>query len=140
MKFFLPKHFLFFLSSVTILIASFGFNAKEPQNKELMTLVVTYENGVQYLVQSNSDGTCTKEAFIATNARQRLKHYYKTPGTAYQELPLKNRYDNTAILAKVKLLGTEGWQLLSHDYSMAIGDTLDAPFNKERVSFYLFER
>lgn len=109
MQFSLPKHFLFFLASIIILIASFGFNAKEPQSKELMTLVVTYENGVQYLVQSDSEGTCKKEAYIATNARQRLKHYYKTPGTAYQELPLKNRYDNTAILVKIKLLREEGW-------------------------------
>jgi|GEM_PF-4507000 len=140
MQFFLPKHSLFLLSGVAILIASFGFETKEPQSKELMTLVVTYENDVQYLVKSNSDGTCTKEAFIATNARQRLKQHYKTPGTAYQELPLKNRYDNTAILAKIKLLRGEGWRLLSHDYSMAIGDALDAPFNMERVSFYLFER
>lgn len=140
MQFFLPKHFLFFLSSVIILIASFGFNTKESSSKELMTLVVSYENGVQFLVQSHADGTCKKQVFIADNARQRLKQHYKTPGVAYEELPLKGRYDNTAILAKVQNLRQEGWTLVSHNFSMAIGDSLDEPWNKERISFYMFER
>ncbi|MBX2871765.1 MAG: hypothetical protein KTR30_06690 [Saprospiraceae bacterium] len=140
MKTFRQKPFLFFLPTLCILLAIFGFAGKNPPTKEIMTLVVSYENGIQLLVQSHADGTCKKQAFIADNAKPRFKQRYKTPGVAYEELPLKGRYDNTAILAKVQALNKEGWQLVSHDFSMAIGDTIDEPWNKERVSFYLFER
>ncbi len=136
----LPKPFLLTLPIFVLLLAIYGFSMQKPQAKELMTLVVSYENGIQLLVQSQADGTCKKQAFIASSARQRFKQQYKTPGVAYEELPLKGRYDNTAILARIQALTKEGWQLVSHDYSMAIGDPIDEPWNKERVSFYLFER
>lgn len=136
----LPKPFLLILSILLSLFVLFGFNTQTPKTKELMTLVVSYENGIQLLVQSHANGTCKQQAFMATDARQRFKQAYKTPGVAYEELPLKGRYDNTAILARIQALTKEGWQLVSHDYSMAIGDPIDEPWNKERVSFYLFER
>lgn len=136
----LPQPVLITLSCLALSFVVFGFNTKATNAKELMTLVVSYENGVQFLIQSHADGTCVKQAFIASDARQRFKQAYKSPGVAYEELPLKGRYDNTAILARIKVLTEKGWRLVSHDYSMAIGDPIDAPWNKERISFYLFER
>ncbi|NRB53712.1 MAG: hypothetical protein HRU41_39030 [Saprospiraceae bacterium] len=136
----LPKPFLFTFAAVALLFTIFGFNTNKSETKELMTLVVSYQNRVQFLVESHADGTCKREVFIAKNARQRFKQQYKTPGVTYEELPLQGRYDNTAILARVQSLTKQGWRLVSHDYSMAIGDPIDEPWNKERVSFYLFER
>lgn len=127
---------------ILLVFAILGFRSGQEvaPSKEHMTMVVSYRNATQFAVLSYPDGRCERFAFLDEGAPPRAKARLKLPGVVFEEFPLKGRYDNTAILAKVQELVKDGWELASHDFSVSVGDIEYNSYDTERVSFYLFER
>lgn len=135
-----PIYAIAFLVIAVFAILSFRPMEEVAATKEYMTMVVTYRDATQFAVLSYPDGTCEQFAFLNEVARPRAKARLKRPGVVFEEFPLKGRYDNTAILAKIQSLANEGWTLASHDFTVSVGDIEYEAYDTERVSFYLFEK